>query len=78
VPGSVLDDADNDREEIPMTWLLMNIPLMVVFFALWTAVPLWLVLKRRGGTVPEPARAEIRYLAQRSRVRGEAGYRDVA
>jgi hypothetical protein len=62
-----------------MTWLLMNIPLMIVFFALWTVIPLWMVLKKhRGGVVSEPATAEIRYLVQRSRVRGEDDYRHVA
>jgi len=29
-----------------MTWLLLNVPLMVLFFALWVGVPMWLVLKR--------------------------------
>ena len=29
-----------------MTWLLLNIPLMVLFFALWAGIPMWLVLKR--------------------------------
>ena len=29
-----------------MTWLLLNIPLMVVFVALWVGIPTWLVLKR--------------------------------
>ncbi len=29
-----------------MTWLLYNIPLMVLFFALWVGVPLWLVIRR--------------------------------
>ena len=28
-----------------MTWLLLNIPLMVLFFALWVGVPVWLVLQ---------------------------------
>ena len=28
-----------------MTWLLLNILLMVLFFALWAGIPLWLVLK---------------------------------
>ena len=28
-----------------MTWLLLNIPLMVLFVALWTGIPLWLVRK---------------------------------
>jgi len=26
-----------------MTWLLLNIPLMILFFALWVGIPLWLV-----------------------------------
>jgi hypothetical protein len=29
-----------------MTWLFVNIPLMVVFAALWIGIPVWLVLKR--------------------------------
>ena len=28
-----------------MTWLLMNIPLMVLFVALCAGIPLWLVLR---------------------------------
>ena len=28
-----------------ITWLLANALLMVVFFALWTGVPAWMVLK---------------------------------
>jgi hypothetical protein len=28
-----------------MTWLLLNVPLAVLFFALWVSVPMWLVLK---------------------------------
>ena len=28
-----------------MTWLLLNIPLMVLFMALWVGIPLWLVRK---------------------------------
>ena len=39
-----------------MTWLLLNIPLMVLFFALWVGVPMWLVLKRPD-TGPAPAAA---------------------
>ncbi len=60
-----------------MTWLLMNVPLMIVFFGLWVAVPLWLVLRHRE-TAPGPAAAEIRDLALRSRARDDGGYRNVA
>jgi len=28
-----------------MTWLLLNIPLMVLVFALCAGIPMWLVLK---------------------------------
>jgi hypothetical protein len=37
-----------------MTWMLMNIPLAVVFVALWVGVPLWLVLKHPDED-PKPA-----------------------
>ena len=37
-----------------MTWLLLNIPLMVLFVALWVGIPLWLVRKRPD---PKPALA---------------------
>jgi hypothetical protein len=37
-----------------MTWMLLNIPLMVMFVALWAGVPLWLVLKHPDQR-PEPA-----------------------
>ena len=33
-----------------MTWLLYNIPLAVLFFALWVGIPLWLVTRH-----PDPA-----------------------
>ena len=28
-----------------MTWMLLDIPLMVLFFALMAGIPMWLVLK---------------------------------
>jgi len=28
-----------------MTWLMINVPLMVAFAALWVGIPTWLVLK---------------------------------
>jgi len=39
-----------------MTWLLLNVPLIVLFFALWVGVPMWLVL-RHPDTGPAPAAA---------------------
>jgi len=35
-----------------MNWLWMNVPLMAVFFAAWTGIPLWLSL-RHPDTGPE-------------------------
>jgi len=45
------------------TALATNIPLMVIAFALWTGIPLWMVLKRpdrkpsQARTVPQYRRA---------------------
>jgi hypothetical protein len=44
-PGIVVQVSETDREEPTMTWILLNIPLMVLFFALWAGIPLWLVRK---------------------------------
>jgi hypothetical protein len=41
-----------------MTWLLLNVPLAVLFFALWVGVPMWLVLKHPD-TGPAPAEAPV-------------------
>jgi hypothetical protein len=43
-----------DPKELTMTWLLYNIPLMVLFFALWAGIPLWLVT-RHPDTGPQAA-----------------------
>ena len=32
-----------------MTWLLFNIPLMVLFVALWVGIPMWRRALRGGG-----------------------------
>ena len=56
-----------------MTWLWLNIPLMVLFAAAVVGIPLWLVLRRpdfgpepasRPGEVP--ARVGARYAASRA------------
>jgi len=47
-----------------MTWLLVNIPLMVAFVALWVGIPAWLVLKRPDAR-PEPAAAAVANLPAR-------------
>jgi hypothetical protein len=41
-----------------MTWMLLDIPLMVLFFALMTGIPMWLVLKhpdRKPAVAAAPA-----------------------
>ena len=41
-----------------MTWLFLNIPLMVLFVALWVGIPTWLVLRRpdrKPGLAAAPA-----------------------
>jgi hypothetical protein len=47
-----------------MLWFWMNIPLAAAFFAIWTGVPLWLVLKHpdigSGPGVPDtPVRTQV-------------------
>jgi hypothetical protein len=57
-----------------MTWLLMNIPLMIVFFALWTGIPLWMVLRNRD-TAPKSALAAVRSFPHKPDSSYEADYR---
>ena len=59
-----------------MTWMLLNIPLAVLFFALWAGIPMWLVLKRpdRGPSL-SVARAVTNLPAREHR---DADYRRVA
>jgi hypothetical protein len=48
-----------------MNWVLYNIPLVVLFFGLWVAIPLWLVA-RHPDTGPEPVQqASIAHLPAR-------------
>jgi hypothetical protein len=46
--------------------LLMNIPLMVLAFALWVGIPLWLVLRRSGWHGKPEARTLPAYMARRA------------
>jgi hypothetical protein len=66
--GSLITQADNEREELTMTWLLLNIPLAILFFALWVGIPLWMVLKHQD-TGPTPAAGPaLTRLPERQRV----------
>jgi hypothetical protein len=61
-----------------MTWLLLNIPLMILFFALCAGMPLWLVRKHPDtGPALAAARAVTR-LPAREYADADAGYRRVA
>ena len=59
-----------------MTWLLLNIPLAVLFFALWTGIPLWLVLRHPDRTSAAAAASAVTRLPAREH--RDAGYRRVA
>ena len=59
-----------------MTWLLLNIPLMILFFALCVGIPLWLV-RQHPDTEPTPVAAPaVTRLPVREHQ--DAGYRRVA
>ena len=59
-----------------MTWLLLNIPLMVLFVALWVGIPLWLVRKRPDTKPALAAAPGVTRLPAREHQ--DAGYRRVA
>ncbi len=62
-----------------MTWILVNIPLMVVFVALWVGIPVWLVLKHPDAKPTLSAAPAVRHLVRRPEPsRQDAGYRRVA
>ena len=63
--------------------LWMNIPLMVLIFALWVGIPLWLVLRRKDWHGKHETPAVPAYMARRHaapirvsmvRLRRPAGY----
>jgi hypothetical protein len=59
-----------------MTWLLLNIPLMILFFALMTGIPLWLVRKHPDTKPTLAAAPGVTYLPARDD--HDAEYRRVA
>jgi len=58
-------DTDLDDEEFTMVWLMVNVPLMVLFFALWAGIPAWLVLRRPDTNLDVAAPAGISSLPAR-------------
>jgi hypothetical protein len=62
------------HEVISMTWLFMNIPLMIVFFGLWVGIPLWMVLRSRD-TAPKSAMAAVHRFPSMPDNSYEADYR---
>jgi hypothetical protein len=60
-----------------MTWLLLNIPLMVLFFALWVGIPVWLV-RRHPDRKPTLAAAPAVKTLPELRYQQDDGYRRVA
>ena len=64
-----------------MTWLLVNIPLMVLFVALWVGIPTWLVLKhpdKKPTLAAAPALRDLPHRIEARRSEEDAGYRRVA
>jgi hypothetical protein len=59
-----------------MTWLLLNIPLMVLFVALWVGIPLWLVRKHPDTKPTRAAAPGVTRLPAREHQ--DAGYRRAA
>jgi hypothetical protein len=59
-----------------MTWLLLNIPLAVLFFALWVGVPMWLVLRHPDREPTLAAAPAVTCLPAREQQ--DADYRRVA
>jgi hypothetical protein len=62
-----------------MTWIMVNVPIMVVFVALWVGIPTWLVLKhpdRKPTLAAAPVVRNLVRLPEPSRE--DAGYRRVA
>ena len=59
-----------------MTWLLINVPLMVLFVALWAGIPAWLVLKHPDRGPKLAAAPAVRTIE--ARVHDDTVYRRVA
>jgi hypothetical protein len=63
-----------------MTWLWANVPLMVLFVALWVGIPTWLVLKhpdKKPTLAAAPALRNVTYRPE-SRRSEDSGQRRVA
>jgi len=61
-----------------MTWILLNIPLMVLFLALMTGVPLWLVRKHPDTGPAVAAAPAVTRMPARGHQDRDAAYRRVA
>jgi hypothetical protein len=59
-----------------MHWFWLNIPLAAAFFAIWTGVPLWLVLKHPDtGSGPGVLATSPRYASSSRALAGAPGNR---
>ena len=61
-----------------MTWMWIDVPLMVTFFALWVGIPTWLVLKHPDRKPALAALPAIRTLSRTQTSQDDAAYRRVA
>jgi hypothetical protein len=62
VPGIVVNEPNKDCEELAMTVMLMNISLAVLFVALVSGIPLWLVLRHPDRGPETAVAAPVRHL----------------
>jgi hypothetical protein len=61
-----------------MTWMWIDVPLMVTFFALWVGIPTWLVLKHPDRKPTLAAAPAIRMLPSTQTSRDDAAHRRAA
>lgn len=62
-----------------MTWLMINVPLMIVFVAFWVGIPTWLVLKHPDSKPALAAAPAVRTLTRHTdSSREDVGYRHAA
>jgi hypothetical protein len=62
-----------------MTWIMVNVPIMVVFVALWVGIPTWLVLRHPDSKPTLAAAPAVRNLVRRPEPsREDVGYRRAA
>jgi hypothetical protein len=60
-----------------MPWMMVNVPMMIVFLALWVGIPVWLVLRHPDRKRTISAAPAVRNLPV-ARAEADRDYRRVA